>query len=99
MSYILVFGAAWIVIEWLRGTMLGGYPWNPLGVIWVGSIGVDAAAAFIGTYALSGATVALAGSLILATRRRWHLLATTLVLIVLFALSGIAIKMTAPSLP
>ena len=98
-SYILVFGAAWIATEWLRGTMLGGYPWNPLGVIWVGSIGVDAAAAFIGTYALSGATVAVAGSLILATRRRWHLLVTTLVLIVLFALSGIDIKMTAPSLP
>ena len=54
--------AAWIVTEWLRGTMFTGYPWNPLGVIWVPSTGVAALLALIGTYALSGMTICAAGA-------------------------------------
>jgi apolipoprotein N-acyltransferase len=71
-GFVLVFGAAWIATEWLRSTIFTGYPWNPLGVIWVPTF-VAAAAATIGTYALSGVTVALAGLLLPATWRRWRL--------------------------
>ena len=74
-SYVLVFGAAWIVTEWLRGTMLGGYPWNPLGVIWVPLPRIAGLAAQIGTYALSGGTILVAGGLGLLAWRRWKLAA------------------------
>ena len=67
-GYVLVFAAAWIVTEWLRGTMLGGYPWNPLGVIWVPTVVIAGVAAFVGTYALSGLTLLVAGSLLLHRR-------------------------------
>lgn len=70
-GYILVFGAAWIVTEWLRGTMLTGFPWNPLGAIWVPTIGIAWLAKWIGTYALSGLTVVLAGALLLPFHLRW----------------------------
>lgn len=86
--YILVFGAAWIVTEWLRATMLTGFPWNPLGVIWVPATGIAAIAAWIGTYALSGLTVAIAGTLILAVRGRWRGPGVTFAALALLALSG-----------
>jgi len=98
-GYMLVFGAAWIVTEWLRGTMLGGYPWNPLGVIWVQVPAIAGAAAFVGTYALSGLTMLAAGSLILAMRRRWGLIAAILSITVLLVVSAFDIKITSPSLP
>ena len=54
-----MFGAAWIVTEWLRGTLFTGYPWNPLGVLWLPLPGVAHLAAWIGTYALSGLTIVI----------------------------------------
>ena len=35
LGFVLAAAAAWIVTEWLRGVMFTGYPWNPLGVVWV----------------------------------------------------------------
>lgn len=68
-GYALGFGAAWIASEWLRSVMFTGYAWDPLGVIWVPVQPVASLAAWIGTYALSGLTVALAGALLLLPRR------------------------------
>lgn len=59
---VLVFGAAWIVTEWLRATMFTGFAWNPLGVIGLG-LGIDHAARVTGTYGLSGLIILLAGAL------------------------------------
>ncbi|WBH18369.1 apolipoprotein N-acyltransferase [Sphingomonas radiodurans] len=68
-GYVLSFAAAWIVTEWLRSVMFTGYAWDPLGVIWVPVQPVATLAAWVGTYALSGLTVLLAGTLLLLPRR------------------------------
>ncbi|MFV0623872.1 apolipoprotein N-acyltransferase [Sphingomonas sp. ac-8] len=72
-GFALTAGAAWIVTEWLRAVVFTGYAWNPIGVIWVPVPGIAHLAAWIGTYALSGLTVAAAGALLAALHRRWML--------------------------
>ncbi|RYD50065.1 MAG: apolipoprotein N-acyltransferase, partial [Sphingomonadales bacterium] len=73
--FVLAAASAWIATEYLRATMFTGYPWNPLGVIWV-PVHVAGLAAWIGTYALSGVTILLAGAFYLAAKRQyWPLLA------------------------
>ncbi|WP_088332231.1 apolipoprotein N-acyltransferase [Sphingomonas mucosissima] len=68
-GFVLAFAAAWIVSEWLRSVMFTGYAWDPLSVIWVPVQPVALLAAWVGTYALSGLTVLLAGALLLIPRR------------------------------
>ncbi|WP_443018092.1 apolipoprotein N-acyltransferase [Sphingomonas sp. 37zxx] len=85
-SYVLVFAAAWIVTEWLRATMFTGYAWNPIGVAWMPLIGIAQIAALIGTYALSGVTVVLAGALLLLGHRRWRMPAAAVATVALAAL-------------
>ncbi len=75
LPFALVAAAAWIVTEYLRGVMFTGYPWNPLGVIWLPLPGVAQLAAWTGTYALSGLAVLGAGTLHLASLRDWRPLA------------------------
>lgn len=73
-AFMLVAGGAWIVTEYLRGTLFTGYPWDPLSAIWVPTRIVTVARA-VGTYALSGLTVTAAGALLLLLHRRWRLAA------------------------
>lgn len=68
-SYLLAFAAAWIISEWLRSVMFTGYAWDPLSVIWIPVEPVAHIAGWVGTYALSGLTVLLVGSLLLVPRR------------------------------
>lgn len=70
-SFILVAGAAWIASEYLRSAMFTGYAWSPLSVIWLPVPGVVQLVSFIGTYALSGLTILVAGSLYLAATRKY----------------------------
>lgn len=72
LGFVLAAGAAWTVAEYLRGVLFTGYPWNPIGVIWLPLPGVAQLAAWTGTYALSGLTVAAAGTLYLASRRHYR---------------------------
>ena len=74
-AYALVAAAAWIVAEWLRARMFTGYAWNPLGVAWLAWPDVAIAARYVGTYAMSGLMVLVAGALLLITVRRWRLAA------------------------
>lgn len=100
-SYVLIFAAAWIATEYLRGTLLTGYPWNPLSEIWLPTP-FAASAALIGTYALSGATVALAGAVLLALRREWRLPLGIVALLALLAQVGetpLAPTRSAPNAP
>lgn len=69
-AYVLTFGAAWIATEWLRAGLFTGYAWNPLAVMWVPVQPVAWLSTLIGTYALSGLTIVLAGSILLLPKRR-----------------------------
>jgi apolipoprotein N-acyltransferase len=94
LSFVLVAGAAWIVAEYLRSVLFTGYPWNPLGVIWLPVAGVAQTVSWIGTYALSGLTILVAGALLLASRRHWRFPAAVAVTLALLALSGIEVRHT-----
>lgn len=71
----LVVGLAgcWIIAEWLRGWVFTGFPWNPLAALTLRSYadpGLAFTAQWLGTYALSGLVVLLAGGWTLAAQRR-----------------------------
>ncbi|MEN2785293.1 apolipoprotein N-acyltransferase [Sphingomonas qilianensis] len=87
-AYALLFAAAWIVTEWLRATLFTGYPWNPLAALWLPLPGVAHVAAWVGTYAMSGLTMVVAGALSVAAGRAWRYPAVTLAAVVLLALFG-----------
>lgn len=70
-AFLFAFAALWIGSEFLRATVFSGFAWNPLGVIALGGFdrpGLAVAAQFLGTYALSGLIVLLAGCWWLAAR-------------------------------
>ena len=69
-GYALAAGAAWIATEWLRGWLFTGYPWDPIAVIWLPLPGIARTVSFVGTYALSGMTVTIAGLLLLLADAR-----------------------------
>lgn len=72
-ALILTFSANWIAAEWLRGWVLTGFPWNPLAAVTLQSPanpGLAFLAKGLGTYALSGLVVLLAGGWVLAAQRR-----------------------------
>ncbi len=50
---ILVFGAAWTALEWVRSWAFTGFPWNLIGTAWVISDGMIQLAAVTGVYGLS----------------------------------------------
>ena len=73
-GFVAIFAAAWIVSEWLRSFVFTGFAWNPLSSMLLGGFarpGIAAALPWMGTYALSGIAVLIAGTawLLLAERR------------------------------
>ena len=71
LALTLWFAAAWIVTEWLRGTMFTGFAWNPAGVALLPTP-VARVSTLVGTYGLSGAVMLLAGLLLLLKDRHWR---------------------------
>lgn len=67
---VLVFGGAWAITEWLRGTMFTGFPWNPAAASMVPTPLITITA-LIGTYGLSGLVVLLGGAIWLEYYRKW----------------------------
>lgn len=59
---VLVFAAAWLASEALRGWVLTGFPWNLLGTVWVFSESMLQLAAVTGVWGLSLITLLAAGA-------------------------------------
>jgi apolipoprotein N-acyltransferase len=63
-ALILALAGSWIAAEWLRGWVFTGFPWNPQGAVLLGTFehpGAAQALPWLGTYALSGLALLLAG--------------------------------------
>ncbi len=58
---IVVLAVAWTACEWLRGMVLGGFPWNLMGTVWAWSDAMIQLSAYGGTYGLSLLAVFAAG--------------------------------------
>ena len=69
-AMVVVLGGAWAVMEWLRGTMFTGFPWNPAAAI-LAPTPLIKIAPLIGTYGLSGLVVLLGGAIWLEYYRKW----------------------------
>ena len=78
--------ALWVVGEWLRGWLMGGFPWGLLGYSQAAQLPVIQIAELGGVYAVSllivAVNAALAGLLALGPRRAWPAAAAALVLLV-----------------
>ncbi len=61
-SRVLLVAALWLLAEWLRGHLFTGFPWNLVALSWIGTLPVAQSAAWLGSYGLSGLTVAWAAS-------------------------------------
>jgi apolipoprotein N-acyltransferase len=62
-SRVLVFAASFSILEWLRGHVLTGFPWNPAGAGWEAGSAPSQFAAVVGVYGLGLVTVLAACAL------------------------------------
>lgn len=60
---VLVFAACFALLEWLRGHILTGFPWNPAGASWKAGSAMSQFAAVAGVYGLGFVTVAAVSTL------------------------------------
>jgi len=49
----LVLAAAWVFLEWVRGWLFTGFPWNPLGSVWAFSDSLMQGASVVGVFGMS----------------------------------------------
>ena len=84
--------AAWVTGEYLRGTLLSGFPWVPLGASQVEVLPVAQVASVLGLYGVSLAVAfvnaALTVALLAPPRERLRTIAGTVVLLVAVAVWG-----------
>lgn len=80
MRLIVVGPAVWVLVEWLRGWFLSGFPWLSLGYSQVDSP-LAGWAPLLGVYGVSWVLLLSAGGMVLAITRRRYPLALTLVLL------------------
>ncbi len=86
---LLALASAWSASEWLRGHLFTGFPWDPIGVVWIASEALAQSYAYFGVYGVGFLTVlaALSPSYVRRWRDNW-VLALAAGLIVLFYAGG-----------
>ncbi|MBL8836258.1 MAG: apolipoprotein N-acyltransferase [Alphaproteobacteria bacterium] len=57
LSAVFAFAALWTAVEWLRGHLFTGFPWNLIGTVWAGSETMMQFASIVGAYGLGTLTV------------------------------------------
>ena len=70
LALLLVLAGAWVITEWLRGTVFTGFPWNPAAAI-LAPTPLVTTSALIGSYGMSGLVVLLGGAVWLEFHKRW----------------------------
>ncbi len=93
---LLVFAAAWMLTEWLRGHLLSGFAWNPLGEAWLPVPGLPQAAAYVGALGLSGLMVLAGGALVLMPARPTRLFGGGLTAALVVLAAGLAATTPSP---
>jgi len=69
-SRAFAFAAIWVGVEWLRGHLFTGFPWNLLGYAWAFSAEMRQFASLGGVYGLSFLTLLMAVSLVYIAGKR-----------------------------
>ena len=70
---IIMFGCSWTAVEWLRGVLFTGFPWNPIGSVWVDVPEILSATSYVGVYGATLVTIISCGSIsILNIREQWR---------------------------
>lgn len=69
---VLALAAFWMLGEWLRGWVLTGFAWNPLGAVWLALPGLRQLAQYGGALSLSAIMVLAGGGLAMLLQRQWR---------------------------
>lgn len=95
----LVFAGLFCLFEWLRGTILTGFPWNPAGATWKAGSAMSQLAALFGVYGLSLFTVTLFSSPAICRRRPglkglWPVAVSAATLVAAFTFGAVRLSTT-----
>ena len=92
LARILVLAVTFMLGEWLRGWVLSGFAWDPLGAAWMSIRGIRQLAQFGGSLALSGLMVLVGGGIWLLVKPGVALgeRLTGAVLIIAITITGLA---------
>lgn len=97
-AYPLVFVTAWALVEWLRGHLFTGFPWNLPGYMWQHLLPVMQTASLVGVYGLTLLTLFWAALPAYARHRPLRLAAAGLFALCLtYGGARLALNPTAPN--
>ena len=102
-AQILLFAVLWTAMEWARGHVLTGFPWNLVGYVWTVSDSVSQLAAVTGVWGLSFLTIlaaampAILAHTTISIRARWCAVASAAALLGGVWLGGVVRLHLAPS--
>ena len=90
LGQVLIFSALWTASEWSREWLFTGFPWNPIGTVWVVSDSMIQLASVTGVYGLSLITVGAASmpGILVGSVGRWPPVAMVFFVICLIWLVG-----------